>query len=179
MMDDISVYTELMKLKTVLRQGWLRKGIKDPESVADHVYGVAILALTCPLPKGMDRNRLVKMALLEEAGETKLGDIVWESGASSDKRKRVWQNEKENAVVNELFAINQELRELALESNDQKTEMARFLKELDKLEMVFQAVEYESQVDSRTLDEFWENAGKYIKSKEVLDIFRELEKKRK
>ncbi|OGM27051.1 hypothetical protein A2627_01820 [Candidatus Woesebacteria bacterium RIFCSPHIGHO2_01_FULL_39_28] len=41
----IDLILEIGKLKEVLRTGWTKKGIKNPESVAEHTWRVAILAL--------------------------------------------------------------------------------------------------------------------------------------
>ena len=38
-----------MGLKDVLRQGWVNAGVEQPESVAAHSWGMAVLALKlCP-----------------------------------------------------------------------------------------------------------------------------------
>jgi len=64
---------------------------------------------------------------------------------------------------------------LLKEFNEQKSPEAKFLKQIDKLEMVLQALEYE-RAGYKNLNEFWENAEKYLEGKELEPIFRELQK---
>ena len=68
---------------------------------------------------------------------------------------------------------------LWLEYEKQKSKESIFLKQIYKLEMVIQAFEYEKNQGSRKLDEFWINAEKHIKDKELTKIFNELKFLRK
>ncbi len=63
----------------------------------------------------------------------------------------------------------------------QDTQEARFVRLIEKLEMVIQALEYQKHgYDSDLFDEFWENAQKYIKGTgtDLENILQELEIKR-
>jgi len=180
-MDIIKFIQQAIKLKEIKRTGWLYKDVPNPESVADHSFGVAMLALTVPLPKGINREKLVKMALIEELGEIETGDIVWEKGLHINLKKQKEQRNSEKKTVNKIFDIidNEKLKNLLLEYLEQKTKTAKFLKELDKLEMVLQALEYEKRIHPSKLNEFWINADKYIKDKGLREYFLELKKQRK
>lgn len=69
------------------------------------------------------------------------------------------------------------LHTLLQEYNEQKTEEAKFVKQIDKLEMALQALEYEQQGwPKKDLDEFWANSEKYLADTPLEPIFRELEK---
>ena len=62
---------------------------------------------------------------------------------------------------------------------EQKTPESQFVKRVEKLEMVLQALEYETQgYESTLLDEFWENAGLYLNGSELESSFQELQKRR-
>lgn len=180
-MNIIKFIQQVMRLKEVKRAGWLYNNIPNPESVADHSFGVAMLALSVPLPKGINREKLVKMALIEELGEIETGDIVWERGVHINLEKKTKQINSEKKTANKIFDIidNEKLKNLLLEYLEQKTKTARFLKELDKLEMVLQALKYEEKVHPSNLNEFWINADKYIKDKRLREYFLELKKQRK
>jgi 5'-deoxynucleotidase YfbR-like HD superfamily hydrolase len=63
-------------------------------------------------------------------------------------------------------------------SNNKFSE-AKFLKQIDKLEMALQALEYERDgQNSKSLNEFWENSEKYLSGKELDPYFKELQKMR-
>lgn len=180
-MEFIKFYQEIQKLKEIKRAGWVKQGVPNPESVADHNFGISILALTVPIPTNIDRNRLIKMALVEEFGETSAGDIIWEIGKNKDIKKKELQEKKERQAVENLFNLhkNNELKSLALEYLEQKTEIAQFLKQLDKLEMAFQALAYEKKInDAKKFDEFFLNAEKYIHDENLLKVFKNIKKQR-
>ncbi len=76
----LQAYFELSHLKQLYRQGWLRRGIpKDRcESVAEHSFGVALLALWLvetqyPL---LDAQKVLRMALIHDFGEVYAGDLI-------------------------------------------------------------------------------------------------------
>lgn len=176
----IKFLQEINKLKTIKRTGWLRKGVKKSESIADHSYRVALMAfLLCP--DHLDRNKLIKMALLNELPETVTGDIV-----TSFKDTEYFVNskfEKEISVFKQMvndLDNKAELLDLFIESESLKTEESKFLKQLDKLEMAFQALEYEQQSSNpRDFDEFWDTTEHTVKDPKLVIIFEELKKQRK
>jgi putative hydrolase of HD superfamily len=180
-MERLRFLQQAMKLKHIPRTGWVNKKVPHPEDVGDHVYGVALLALTVPLPKGINRNKLVKMALVHDVAESVHGDPVWEKGKYSDWGKHKIKDEKETFAVRELFQHTglKEAEALALEFIGHQSPTAKFLKELDKLDMILEALVYEERVNPKRLDEFWENAEKYIHDKNIFKYFKALKKERK
>ncbi|MEK6938492.1 MAG: HD family hydrolase [Nanoarchaeota archaeon] len=180
-MKKLRFLQQAFKLKHVLRTGWVNKNVPNSESVADHIYGVAILALIVPLPKGINRNKLVQMALVHDVAESFHGDPVWEKGKYSDWDKHKIKDEKETLAVKEMFKSigRKKTEQLALEFIQHQSPIAKFLKELDKLDMIIEALVYEERVHPERLDEFWENAEKYINDKNILRYFEALKKERK
>ncbi len=66
------------------------------------------------------------------------------------------------------------------EYEHQESREAKILKQLDRLEMVMSALEYEEAIeDSKKLDEFWESARKAIIEPLIAGWFKQLESKRK
>ncbi|KAJ0967476.1 hypothetical protein J5N97_024393 [Dioscorea zingiberensis] len=45
------------RLKTTKRAGWIRRGVHRPESVADHMYRMGLMALIPPGIPGINRDR--------------------------------------------------------------------------------------------------------------------------
>ncbi|MCA9779191.1 MAG: HD domain-containing protein, partial [Candidatus Eremiobacteraeota bacterium] len=68
--DQLRRLRHLLRLKTVSRQGWTRHPIPQAavESVADHSYGVALLALLM-CPPELNRSRVLELALLHDLAE--------------------------------------------------------------------------------------------------------------
>lgn len=47
------------RLKLTKRTGWVKSGISGPESIADHMYRMSMLAMLIT-DAAVDRNRLIK-----------------------------------------------------------------------------------------------------------------------
>ena len=168
-------------LKKVSRSGWKKKGIKNPESVADHTMGVAFISMIMAPQLKLDEKKLIKMALIHDLAETITGDIIWEKGfAKTGSEKDKLKNEEK--AVREMFsgsAFFKEYMELWEEYRAQETKEARAIKVLDKLEMVIQAYIYERDgIRKEKLQEFWDNAEKYIKGSGIMSYYLEFLRRR-
>ena len=64
-------------LKRVRRRGWVLRGVTEPESVADHSFRTALLALVLARDDSFDRGRCVAMALVHDLAEAVVGDRVY------------------------------------------------------------------------------------------------------
>jgi putative hydrolase of HD superfamily len=146
----------LLTLKLLPRTGWLQRGMRDVESIAEHTFAVAALAmLVGDQQPGIDRGRLLAIALLHDIAEALIGDLPASArrlfGAPA-------KHAAERRAMLEMFAgLPQaaEYLELWDEYCSGGSAEARLVKELDHLEMLAQALAYE-QSGSRALGEFWE-----------------------
>jgi 5'-deoxynucleotidase YfbR-like HD superfamily hydrolase len=59
------------RLKTLKRAGWVRVGLPEPESVADHSFRVALLAVLFGPRLGLNGEKLVRLALLHDLAEAR------------------------------------------------------------------------------------------------------------
>lgn len=167
-------------LKRIKRSGWVRIGVKSPESVADHVFRTTILALVLGKDLEVNADKLVKMSLVHDLAECLVGDLVVDRGGKTVGSLKD-KHQKEAIAIRKIFRglpQGNKLISLWVEYEHQETQTSKVLKELDKLEMALQALEYETEVESETLDEFWESARKYIQSSRVRKLFREIERER-
>lgn len=151
--------SRLMTLKLLPRTGWLQRGQRDPESIAEHSFAVAALALLVgDLIPGIDRGRLLAIALLHDIAEALIGDLPASArrlfGAGA-------KHEAERKAMAELFAGLPSADEyLALweEYAAGDSREARLVKALDRVEMLAQALAYE-RAGSRAMGEFWGEAN--------------------
>lgn len=175
----IKVLRKAGPLKTLKRTGWVLKGVKDSESVADHTWRVCLFAALLS-DNSLNRERLLDMAIVHDLGEIIVGDVKWEKGKKilvPEKPKR----KKEEKAIAEIFKGHSKQKyyvSLLEEFTEQKTPEAKFLMQVDKLERTLQALEYEKK-GTKSLNEFWESAERFLESKELEPIFRELQKMRK
>nr|CAG8534239.1 8181_t:CDS:10 [Entrophospora candida] len=150
------------QLKRTKRTGWVDKGIKDPESISDHMHRMSILALLLDDPT-LDRNKCVKMAVVHDLAECIVGDITPFQGISKSEKNRR-ESEAMKHLCKELLDDSQQSKEifdLWQEYEDGISNEAKFVKDLDKFELILQAFEYE-QSQNKDLEEFFESTkGKF------------------
>lgn len=49
------------RLKTTKRTGWVNHEVNLPESIADHLFGIALLAMVIPDDQNLDKNRHISL----------------------------------------------------------------------------------------------------------------------
>ena len=143
------------KLKRLPRTGWLEVGVKDPESVAEHSYRTAVLAMMMADLQGLDAEKAMRMALLHDLAET--GDMTPEQKM---RRGPASTREEDEAMTNILSTLPTSLaekyRSLWEEYRTGASPEAETAVQADKVEMILQALEYEETgVDPSRLDRFW------------------------
>ncbi len=182
--DYLDFLKNVGKSKRLLRTGWVREKVKDPESVAEHSFRVSVLAmvLTDKLGYDLDKNKLIKMALLHDLGEVITGDIVTERFDVIDIKKRDAKEKDEREGIREIFGkIGEADQYLKIfdEMIGRTTPEAKVFWQFDKLEMALQAHEYEEE-QGKDLEEFLVNVNLYhVRDPLIRKIFDEIMKKRK
>jgi putative hydrolase of HD superfamily len=127
------------KLKETERAGWIRKHVKNPESVSDHSFRVILLLYILADEFNLNKDKLIKMALIHDLAECITGDTTPHDGISKkEQRKR----ERKALLKLSTLIKNKEMIDLWDELEKQKSKESRFLEQIDKLEGVLQAYEY-------------------------------------
>lgn len=72
----LRLVSAILGLKRLRRRGWVDAGVHDPESVADHSYGVAFLSMLASDMKGFETADAVRIALLHDLAEAYTGDLT-------------------------------------------------------------------------------------------------------
>jgi putative hydrolases of HD superfamily len=146
----------IQTLKLLPRTGWLQRGLQNVESIADHSFGVAALALLVgDLFPELDRSRLLATAVLHDMAEALIGDLP--ASASRLFGKAAKHAAERKAMLELLGGLPQSDTYLRLweEYSQGLTAEARLIKALDRLEMLSQTLAYE-RAGARGLGEFWE-----------------------
>jgi putative hydrolase of HD superfamily len=172
----IEAFFEFNQLKQLYRQGWLRVGIPPErcESVAEHSLGVALLGLFVAdtyFPEA-DASKVVRIALLHDLGEARVGDITPHDGVrAGDKHAR-----ERRAVEEILGRLPKGAEYIALwEEYERGTSFeARLVKQVDRLEMGLQALVYEHQ-GFGDLSQFFASVEKALEAPELRAVLTELE----
>lgn len=141
----------LERLKTTKREGWRRFGINHGESISDHMYRMSIMTMLAPpsLSARLNVSHCTKMALVHDMAELLVGDITpVDNVAKSEKARR-------EAAVMDFLTRNllgsvpggafsgAEIFKVFQEYEDNETLEAKFVHDIDKMELLLQMVEYE------------------------------------
>lgn len=149
-------------LKNLPRTGWLLRGIKGPESVAEHSYRTALISMLLGdllKKKGVkiDLEKVIRIALLHDLAEAAVGDIAPKASKYLGvKTKKASEEEALKDMVDRLGQAGRVYRRLWSEFSQGRSVESKVVRAADKLEMIVQAYEYE-RAGFRNLDDFWEN----------------------
>jgi len=161
------------KLKQTKRTGWTKyKEITSRvESVADHSFRIALMAFVFGLQqeedkeeKVLDVQKLVTMALVHDIAESIVGDITPHCGISKEEKNTLEVEAMEKLKETLGDVAGETIETLWLEYENGSSREARVVKELDKLEMLLQASEYENEYKDVDLTEFYSSCDGSFKT---------------
>ncbi|NBC96447.1 MAG: HD domain-containing protein [Deinococcus-Thermus bacterium] len=75
-MSALAYLLHAYRLKDRPRTGWGLRGVADPESVADHSWGTALLCLVFADEAGVDTAEALEIALVHDIAEAETGDFA-------------------------------------------------------------------------------------------------------
>lgn len=148
---------EMGKLKHIKRTGWVLRNINDPETIAGHMYRMSVMTflLDDDNESKLNRTRCMELSLLHDMAECIVGDLTPYCGVSKEEKHR-----REDEAMKTLRSLCQTQGErmytLFQEYENQQTPEAKFVKELDIIDMLVQAFEYE-KAQNVDLGEFFRN----------------------
>ena len=142
----IKYYVLCNKLKDVIRTGWLDWNVKRDrvESIAEHIFGVQMLALAMKseYEYDIDIKKVIYMLAIHELGETIIGDLTLFQISRDEKEKL------EHAAVHNILSSlidGEEIEKLFLEFDSHETKESIFAYECDKLECDIQCKLYDEE----------------------------------
>ncbi len=127
---------EALGLKDVVRAGWVLAGVENPESVAAHSWGMALLAIDM-CPPELNLQRVLELCILHDLAEVRVGDLTPHDGVSKAEKHRM--------EAEAIQAFGPKATEAFEEYEAQLTEESQFVKKLDKLDMALMAEVYEGR----------------------------------
>lgn len=176
-----------LDLKKESRTGWELKGISNPESVADHSWGVCLLTFLFGHTEDINMEKALKMAVVHDLAEVETGDIV---SRADEEDQEVSDREKEQMELEAILDISRDLernqiKQLWKEYNMGNTPESKFVKDMDKIELCLQALKYyrdgcydpeedQDNVEYEELDEFFETSERDISTEVGKELFSEI-----
>ncbi len=142
----IKYYVLCNKLKNIIRTGWKNWNVQRDriESVAEHIFGVQMLAIAMASEYQYDINlmKVIFMLAIHELGETVIGDLT--QFQISREEKEIIEHEAVHKILDDLLNGNQ-IEELFLEFDSHNTKESLFAYQCDKLECDLQCKLYDEE----------------------------------
>ncbi len=162
-MDFLYLLGHENQLSTLPRTGWVQRGVEQPETVASHALSVAFLVRTF-LPKGLDKAKCLDMAVIHDQAEVIIGDLTPADTVNPDQ--------KDQSEIRAMATIAKrlgtpDLIDVFKEYQAQQTPEAQFVRDMDRIQAVFRALQYDrtNQTKTEAFPEFLAYAKPRIRTK--------------
>lgn len=200
MKDLIRFLVEAGKLKRIRRKGWLIRGVVDPETIAEHTFRMVLTTWILGDSKKLDMQRALKMALIHDlcevyAGDTTpydhipLGEIARkeiieilpprkrEEKERLAKERRVREQRALAKIIEDLpKKLKEEIMSLWLEYEEGSSSEGRFVRQVDRVENLIQALEYKNIDSGLAINSFWLTVKELVDDPKLLEFIKELDK---
>ena len=164
-------------LKKIQRQGWIEKlSLDNPESVADHSYSMAVMSMVISDLENYDSEKILKMVLLHDLAESKIGDHTPEQ-LSNEKKNKLENNAFDEIIKNLPDSIKSQYLKIWQEYQENTSPESKIVHQIDRLEMALQAKIYQKDGHSQEkLESFFESAKTDITDPKLKELFTKITK---
>ncbi|CAD6996650.1 unnamed protein product [Ceratitis capitata] len=144
-LGQIIQFMELIgNLKHTKRTGWVLRNVSDPESISGHMYRMSMMTFLLDGSEGLNQIRCMELALVHDLAESVVGDLTPFCGVSkADKRAMEFKAMED--ICKLIEPRGKRIMELFEEYEAGESAESKFVKDLDRLDMVMQAFEYEKR----------------------------------
>jgi putative hydrolases of HD superfamily len=174
----VEFYGHIAQLKSLLRQGWVRRCGMDPhkvETVAEHIFSTTLMAaiVAKELRPDLDANHVALMLLIHDIAEALVDDYTPHDHITAHQK-----HIEEARGIEEIFSgfsSKDFFVGLWREYEEQKTHEALFAKDFDKLDAALMAHMYGANgLDEKYVKEFHVSARDHITTPEASEILEDL-----
>lgn len=204
MKEILNFLIEVGKLKKMPRTGFVWLGIKNPETIAQHVFRVAIMnwILGIEAKPKLNLEKVIKISLVHDLCEVYAGDMTPYWGLlpeDEEKRREVlkrwirlpkkikkgrdrekFKKEKESLqklIKNIEPKLKREIMDYWLDYERLISKEGRFVKQGDKIETLLQALEYWGPEPDSPVMGWWEEVENLVDNPTLLEFLEKIEKK--
>ncbi|MDP4009067.1 MAG: HD domain-containing protein [bacterium] len=198
----LEFFLHISTLNSTPRTGWLWRGVKNPETIAEHCFRTAFFAWVLGSKTNLGQEKLLPMVLTHELCEVYAGDmtpyydIAPEDGQEKQEMLRRWirlsQKEKKS-LSKKKFEIEKEGMEKVigplsarlrarimshwLEYETNALQGGSFVYQIDKIEALLQAIEYFGPQNKTFLVGWWESIEEVASHPVLLKFLKTIEHK--
>jgi putative hydrolase of HD superfamily len=178
---ELDFFVKAGRLKYTGRRGWTFRGVEIPESVAAHSYRTALLGMYYGKKFGLNTCKVVSLALLHDLNEAESWDTVADRFSKLPEEKKIAKGLSDLKVVLASLPkeVQKEYASLWLEENRKASLEGKLARELNKIELAMQALDYETAGHpGETLEDLWEHVRASVKDARLRRILAILKKMR-
>ena len=167
-------FFQIAGLKTLPRTGWkVKLNLKDSESVAEHSYMMSVMAMVMSDMKNLNTEKIIKMSILHDWAESKIGDFMPDE-ISSEKKTELEEYAMSEILDDLPSKIKNDYYDIWNDYKDISSKEAKFVHELDRLEMALQGKIYEKEDDPEKIKPFLTTAVEQIMDDDLKKILIEI-----
>lgn len=150
----VSYLMEMGALKRGKRSGWWVAGVKDPETIAEHSFRVAVVGAVLAMMEGADPAKVALLCTFHDTQETRVGDIPWigRRYLTAAKNEDVTRDQLADAPP----AVAAGIQAVVDEYENGDSLEVRIAHDADMLECMIQGLEY--------LEQGYSNAREWVDS---------------
>ena len=197
MKNKLKFFLEINKLKTMQRTGWVLMKVKNPETVAEHTFRMAIAAWLLAEKKDLNIEKIIKTAFFHDLCEVYAGDktpffyytqlprdknerekalMKWVRLSKKEKEKRGKKKFKreQKSLLKLMKFLEPELKKeicsywFAFEKRI--SQEGKFVKQVDRIETLLQAIEYFEAKEELGGTSWWEGTEEMVDDPLLLDF---------
>ncbi|MEX0616438.1 MAG: HD domain-containing protein [Candidatus Woykebacteria bacterium] len=200
MNDLIKFFEEIGRLKQTSRRGWLLRKVESPESIADHNFRLILIGWILPKIKKYRINfgKLTKMILAHDLYRLYYGDDtpydfmikkddqvdtkIFEKWPPRERPERIEKafEEKRRKLKDFLADLPTDVRKEVLNMWEEfefgGSNEAKFARQLDRLETLLQAIQYEREGKEVNSYPFWREVKETVDHPILLEFMEEIDK---
>jgi putative hydrolase of HD superfamily len=204
MKNSLDFLIKSNKLKEIPRTGWVLMKVKNSETIAEHMFRVAIAAWFLGKMNNLNVKKLIKIALAHDLVEVYAGDktpfFYWE-GLDKNKKKdaeilmkgvRLSRKEKQKrgdvkfkkekkSIIDLLSCLRPDLKNEIfsawLDYEKRTSKEGRFVKQIDKIEALLQSIEYFGSNKIKSGTSWWEGTEEVVEDPLLLDFLKTIQHK--
>ncbi len=202
MKNILNFLIDVGRLKKVKRKGWVIRGIEDPETIAAHTFRMTIMAWILSCKGKLNTNKILKMSLIHDLCEVCAGDTTpYDKILPRDKKqwKEIFNNwprlskkkkerfflekyKKEDKALKKLIKklppdLRKEIKGLWNAYERGLTKEGRFVRQVDRIENLLQALEYWKGGDKFAIEPWWIQIEELVDDPVLLEFMEILDQK--
>ncbi len=204
MKEKLNFLIKINKLKETPRTGWVLRNVKNPETIAEHIFRVAIASWILSAKRGLNVKRAIKVALSHDLCEVYAGDVTpffyyinlpkdkkkrkevlkkWVRLSKKEKEKRgkkKFEKEKKGLlrlIKNLKPKLRRDIFSNWFDYEKGVSKEGKFVKQVDKIETLIQAVEYFGSGKDTPVVGWWEEIEEITEDALLLDFLKIIQKK--